>query len=135
MAATTVLTATVAEKSSTCSAATRIVLALHPHAKPAACIDPPSKVISGVFIGSRDSESSLAALQQAGVTHVLQCGVELKPSHEGLFVYKQLAVSDTETEDIVGVFREAFDFIDKARKTGRVAGQLTHLLTWTPMAT
>lgn len=120
MASAAVLTTTVAQEGPTCSAATRLVLALHSHTKPAACIDPLTEVIPGVFIGSKDSESSLSALLKAGVTHILQCGVELKPSHGGRFVYKQLSVCDKEVEDIVSVFREAFEFIDVARETGKV---------------
>eukprot|EP00878_Enallax_costatus_P005674 GHUV01005950.1.p1 GENE.GHUV01005950.1~~GHUV01005950.1.p1 ORF type:complete len:125 (+),score=29.14 GHUV01005950.1:220-594(+) len=120
MASAAVMTATVTQETVACSA--HIVLARPAHRKQIACIDPPSQVAPGLFIGSKEAESSLAALLSAGVTHILQCGVELMPTHKGHFVYKQLAVSDKEDEDIVGAFSAAFDFINEAKKSGRVVG-------------
>lgn len=85
------------------------------------CSDPPCKLRSGLYIGSLVTEASLTALQAAGITHVLQAGAELAPSHPaGLFVYKQLCISDEDDEDLVAVFKEAFDFIDEGRKSGEL---------------
>lgn len=67
----------------------------------------------------------LAALQAAGVTAVLQAGVELVPSHPELFQYEQLACSDTETHDMVSHFQKAFAFIDEGRKQGRVSREVS----------
>lgn len=83
------------------------------------CQDPPNQLRSDLFIGSRDTERHLAALKAAGVTHVLQCGVELLPSHPQHFTYQHLACSDTETQDIVSLFQQAFEFINEGRKKGR----------------
>lgn len=84
----------------------------------AACIDPPGKIRSTLFIGSRETEACLAALQAAGITHVLQAGGELRPSHPDRLVYCHLSVSDEEDEDLVAAFRQAFEFIDEGRKRG-----------------
>lgn len=48
--------------------------------EPAICLDPPGKIRSNLYIGSKESEGSLAALQAAGITHILQAGGELVPS-------------------------------------------------------
>lgn len=40
------------------------------------------------------------------------------PSHPQEFTYKHLSVGDEEDEDLVAVFKEAFDFIDEGRKSG-----------------
>lgn len=116
MASAAVMTATVTQETLGCSA--HIVLARPAHRKQASCSDPPSQILPGLFIGSKEAETSLAALRDAGVTSILQCGVELTPTHKGHFVYKQLAVSDQEDEDIVGTFGAAFDFINEAKKSG-----------------
>ncbi|WIA16668.1 hypothetical protein OEZ85_013331 [Tetradesmus obliquus] len=87
---------------------------------PAPCSDPPCKLRAGLFIGSRETEASLAELRAAGITHVLQAGAELAPSHPAHFTYKKLSVSDQEDEDLVAVFQEAFDFIDEGRMSGGV---------------
>lgn len=36
------------------------------------CIDPPGKIRTHLFIGSRETENCLPALQAAGITHILQ---------------------------------------------------------------
>ncbi|KAF6263441.1 protein-tyrosine phosphatase-like protein [Scenedesmus sp. NREL 46B-D3] len=87
---------------------------------PTPCNDPPCKLRAGLFIGSIESEASLAALQAAGITHILQAGAELAPSHPEQFIYKRLSVSDEEDEDLVAVLKEASEFIDEGRKSGAV---------------
>jgi hypothetical protein len=82
------------------------------------CLDPPGKIRRHLYIGSRETESCLSALQAAGITHILQAGGELQPSFPEQFTYKKLSVSDEEDEDLVAVFKEAFDFIDEGRKSG-----------------
>lgn len=118
MASAAVMTSTVTQEAAACSA--HIVLALPSQRKQPLCYDPVAQVMSGLLIGSKESESCLAGLRAAGVTHILQCGVELMPSHKDHFVYKQLKICDKEYEDVVGVFSEAFEFINEARKTGTV---------------
>lgn len=84
----------------------------------AACPDSPCQLRSNLFIGSKETEQNPASLLAAGITHVLQAGVELTPSWSGHFQYQQLVCSDTETQDIVSLFQEAFDFIDAGREQG-----------------
>lgn len=85
-----------------------------------ACIDPAGKIRQNLFIGSRESEASLADLQRNGVTHVLQAGGELRPSFPDAFAYKHLSVSDEEDEDLIAACRDAFPFIEEGRKKGAV---------------
>lgn len=87
-----------------------------------ACIDPPGRIRSNLYIGSKETEASFSALQAAGITHILQAGGELRPSHPEQFVYKHLSVSDEEDEDLVAAFKEAFAFIDEGRKKGARGG-------------
>lgn len=82
------------------------------------CIDPPGKIRSNLYIGSKETEASLAALQAAGITHILQAGGELRPSHPQHYTYLHLSVSDEEDEDLVAAFKEAFEFIEEGRKKG-----------------
>lgn len=82
------------------------------------CLDPPCRIRAHLLIGSRETEASASALQAAGVTHVLQAGGELTPSHPGLFAYKHLSLGDEDDEDIVAAFQEAFDFIENGRGKG-----------------
>jgi hypothetical protein len=81
-------------------------------------IDSPGLIRQGFFIGSRETEACLPALQRAGITHILQAGGELRPSHPGRFRYKHLSLGDEEDEDLVSVFDDAFTFIDEGRKAG-----------------
>ena len=81
------------------------------------CIDPPCMVRKGLYISGVEAEHCKGLLKDRGITHVLQVGSELRPSHPEHFVYKRLQVSDEEKEDLVGSFKEAFDFIDEARSS------------------
>lgn len=78
--------------------------------------DPPNQLRPGLFIGSQLTEQDLAALQAAGVTAVLQVGVELVAHHRGQLSYLQLQCSDSDTQDMVGLFSQAFEFINEGRK-------------------
>lgn len=80
--------------------------------------DAPCCVSFCLWIGSRETEACLPALQRAGITHILQAGGELRPSHPGRFRYKHLSLGDDEEEDLVSVFDDAFTFIDEGRKAG-----------------
>lgn len=81
--------------------------------------DPPCQLRSNLFIGSADTEAALyRAAAGSSISHILQVGVELQPTHPQQFRYAQLACSDTETQDIVGLFSQAFQFIDEGRNNG-----------------
>jgi len=71
----------------------------------------------GLYLGSMHSETDAAALTARGVTHILQVGEGLTPTHEGIFVYKQIHVDDDEREDIVAHFQKCFDFIEDAHSS------------------
>ena len=99
------------------------------------CIDPPCKVREGLYIGSLEAEKCLKALRTAKITHILQVGGELRPSHPEAFTYKRLVVGDDEKEDLIGCFSQAFEFIEMALKSGRKerregAEVLLYLTSW-----
>eukprot|EP00882_Tetradesmus_deserticola_P031438 GHRQ01035548.1.p1 GENE.GHRQ01035548.1~~GHRQ01035548.1.p1 ORF type:complete len:154 (-),score=23.02 GHRQ01035548.1:156-617(-) len=85
---------------------------------PAPCNDPPCMLRAGLFIGSSETETNLAALRAVGITHILQAGAELAPSHAEQFIYKKLQLSDEEGEDLISASNEACDFINEGRQLG-----------------
>eukprot|EP00873_Tetraselmis_striata_P004571 jgi/Tetstr1/424835/TSEL_015338.t1 len=68
----------------------------------------------GLFLGSMQAEANLEAMRAKGVTHVLQVGEGLTPSHPELFTYKGIYVDDDEREDLVAHFPKCFSFIEEA---------------------
>eukprot|EP00775_Hariotina_reticulata_P009813 gene9813-9971_t len=84
------------------------------------CLDPPGKIRNHLYIGSKETERCLTALQAVGITHILQAGGELRPTFPDNFVYKHLSVGDEDDEDLVAEFKDAFEFIEEGRKQGAV---------------
>lgn len=83
------------------------------------CSDLPCKLRDGLYIGSKDTEAYLHVLTAFDITHVLQVGGELGPTHVGLLAYHKLVVSDHDAEDLISSFGPAFQFIDQGRARGR----------------
>ncbi|GFH30257.1 uncharacterized protein HaLaN_29074, partial [Haematococcus lacustris] len=52
----------------------------------------PVQVVPGLFIGSFMAERNKAALQAAGITHILQAAEGLEPSYPQDFIYMHVAV-------------------------------------------
>jgi hypothetical protein len=82
------------------------------------CLDPPGKIRNHLFIGSKETEKCMTALQAVGITHILQAGGELRPTFPDTFVYKHLSIGDEDDEDLVAEFKDAFEFIEEGRKQG-----------------
>lgn len=79
----------------------------------------PDRIAEGLFLSScRTERSPLEQLRSHGITHVLQVGSELQPSHAGELCYKQLPVLDKPFFNIASHFNEASHFISQAISDG-----------------
>ncbi|KAF8069586.1 VH-PTP13 [Scenedesmus sp. PABB004] len=78
----------------------------------------PDRVRERLFLGAQASEACAGVLDGLGITHVLQVGVELAPSHPGRYAYLSLPVYDVVEQDLVSLFPAAFSFIDAALASG-----------------
>ncbi|KAG1653782.1 hypothetical protein FOA52_007589 [Chlamydomonas sp. UWO 241] len=72
-----------------------------------------------------EAEANRGALEEAGITHVLQVADGLQPTHPGAFTYMAVRVADTPSDDIVAHFPHVFPFIDAALQQGK-GGVLVH---------
>ncbi|GIL80227.1 hypothetical protein Vretimale_17425 [Volvox reticuliferus] len=68
-----------------------------------------------LLLGAAQHENDYATLREAGVTHILQVGSELRPSFPDRFEYLRVGVDDLEQEDIICQLRRCFKFINDAR--------------------
>lgn len=82
--------------------------------------DKPCFICPGLYLGSWQTESDSTCLKLHGITHILQVGRELFPSHADVFVYKHIPVYDMEAQDIVVHLRDCFNCIDEAREKGGI---------------
>lgn len=81
-----------------------------------------SEVAPGVLVGAEAAARDRAALDAAGVTHVLSCVGETFPSHfPEAKSYRVLCLRDAPTEDLLCVLYDALDYVRRALQAdGRV---------------
>lgn len=80
-----------------------------------------STVIPGkLLLGSAQHETDYAMLRERQVTHILQVGSELRPSHPQHFTYLHVGMEDVEQEDLVQRLPRCRAFIDEAVSNGGV---------------
>lgn len=79
-----------------------------------------------LFLGGNLSASNLAALQELGVTHVLNCCERVPCKFKKSLTYKVISVFDTKSSDIRQHFADAIAFIDSARASR--GGVLVHCM-------
>jgi protein-tyrosine phosphatase len=77
------------------------------------------EVLEGLYLGNRESARDLARLREAGITHVVNCTDELPNYHDGHLVYLALRLRDPDP-GLCKHLARVCDFIDRARKGGRV---------------
>ncbi|GIM04011.1 hypothetical protein Vretimale_8649 [Volvox reticuliferus] len=80
----------------------------------------PQLVIPGLLISSFQFETIELQLREQGVTHILQVGIELRPSHTGKFQYLHVPIQDLEGVDLVEHLPRMFEFMDSAIAKGGV---------------
>jgi len=73
-----------------------------------------NKVITGLFISGIHEASDSLCLKNLGITHILCLTEFIKVKIPGI-TYLHLPVMDTETQDMIAIFDETFEFIDQAR--------------------
>ncbi|GFR49755.1 hypothetical protein Agub_g11914, partial [Astrephomene gubernaculifera] len=69
-----------------------------------------------LLLGAAAHENDYALLREAGVTHILQVGSELRPSFHGRFQYLRIPLEDAEQQDIISVLPRCFAFIQEAHR-------------------
>lgn len=79
---------------------------------------PPTRVLAFLYLGNERDAQSLDALQQIGVTHVLNATTHVPCYHEGSIHYQRIPVADSCQQDLRQYFDESFRFIDGARRAG-----------------
>jgi hypothetical protein len=77
------------------------------------------QIVEGLFLGNRESACDRARLEQAGVTHILNCAHELPCYHEGAFTYLALRLHDPDPS-LHTRLAQACAFIDAGRRQGKV---------------
>ncbi|MGL4555574.1 MAG: dual specificity protein phosphatase family protein [Gemmataceae bacterium] len=76
-------------------------------------------VLGGLYLGGREDARDLKVLKQAGVTHVLNCAVELPNYHPGEFAYLRMDMKDPDPR-FYRLLGKARTFIDEGRAAGGV---------------
>src|SRR6478672_2298807 len=77
------------------------------------------QILEGLYLGNRESARDLRRLEEAGITHIINCTEELPNYHEGRFIYLSMKLLDPDSgfrRHIPGVCA----FIDDARRQGNV---------------
>eukprot|EP00798_Chlamydomonas_sp_ICE-L_P018661 gene18661-25178_t len=81
---------------------------------------PPAKVLPYLHLGGACNERDAQQLKGSGITHILQIGIELKPTHPSDFLYHHVAIDDNESEDIILTLPTCFKFIEACRDSNGV---------------
>lgn len=76
-------------------------------------------VLEGLYLGGREDARDLRALREEGITHVLNCAVELPNYHEKHLTYLNLRLTDPDV-NFRARLPEARGFLDEARRRGSV---------------
>ena len=81
---------------------------------------PPVSILSYFILGSARDAQCRCVLEELRVKYVLNVTTMCPNFHEEdeRFIYKRIAVSDTDTDRLSPHFTEAFEFIELARKNG-----------------
>ena len=75
------------------------------------------KIVPGLYLGTKEDSEDVASLEAVGVTHVVNCSIELPCLFEGVFQYLHLSLKDPD-ERFARRLPKTLKFID----TGRVGG-------------
>jgi protein-tyrosine phosphatase len=70
-----------------------------------------------LYLGTYLAACNRKGLQEAGITHILTVGYDMKPKHSDCITYKVIEIHD-EPSDIIQYFDECVEFILQAMKTG-----------------
>jgi hypothetical protein len=77
------------------------------------------KMVRGLYLGTKEDSANVASLEAAGVTHIVNCAVELPCLFEGVFQYLHLSLKDPD-ERFARRLPKTLAFIDRGREGGAV---------------
>eukprot|EP00877_Chromochloris_zofingiensis_P003166 jgi/Chrzof1/12850/Cz07g09180.t1 len=86
----------------------------------------PNAIEDRLYLSSAYTEVAKDVLKKHGITHVLQVGHELTPSHPDDFVYGHVAIVDRYDTDLVYHLPAACTFIQQGQKQGKVLVHCVH---------
>ena len=81
-------------------------------------MDPASKILDYLYLGSEWNASNLDELRANGITRILNCTREIDNFFPADFQYKNIRVYDEESTDLLRFFEETCKFIKEAKDTG-----------------
>jgi len=77
------------------------------------------QILPALYLGNRDSAFDLAGLTAVGITHIVNCTIEVPNFHEGRFEYLHLKLYDPDP-CFRDHLRRSCEFIDAGRREGGV---------------
>ncbi|KAM4052875.1 protein phosphatase Slingshot homolog 1 isoform 2-T2 [Anomaloglossus baeobatrachus] len=80
-------------------------------------MDKASLIFDYLYLGSEWNASNLEELNQAGVGYILNVTREIDNFFPGLFAYHNIRVYDEESTDLLSHWNDAYNFINKAKKS------------------
>ena len=88
-------------------------------------MDPASKILDYLYLGSEWNASHLDELRQNNITHILNVTREIDNFFPAVFQYKNIRVYDEEATDLLKHFDSTYKFIREAKeKGGAILGKL-----------
>ena len=81
-------------------------------------MDPASKILDYLYLGSEWNASNLEELRANGITRILNVTREIDNFFPADFQYKNIRVYDEEATDLLRFFEETYKFIKEAKNTG-----------------
>ncbi len=79
-----------------------------------------NKICDRLYLGNLKAAQDARALREAGITHILQVGEGIAPSHPKQFVYKEIHIGDTANAQIIRHFPSAISFMQEGVRKGGV---------------
>ncbi len=72
------------------------------------------KITDKIYLGNEDGQREKLKLKELGVTHILNCAAYLENFHPESFVYLNLEMDDSLTENLSKFLPQAFKFIEES---------------------
>lgn len=82
-------------------------------------MDPPSRVMEHLLLGTQWNASNRAELERNGVRYIVNAADEIALYFPDVFVYHHVRIRDEEQEHILRHFEDTYHFIKSARMRGR----------------
>ncbi|CAH1261533.1 dual specificity protein phosphatase 10-like [Branchiostoma lanceolatum] len=83
--------------------------------------EPPSLVLPFMYLGNERDAADIRTLLRLNIGYILNVTSHIPLHHEGFcgIKYKRLPATDSQHQNLLQYFEEAFEFIDEARSSGR----------------